>query len=72
MEFPDFSGMDIEAVKKLMVTEYPTVLYDIVYYDSPKKLIGMSNEAGTIRIVRQRVINSLKLEFTVSAFRDHL
>lgn len=72
MEIPDFSSMDIEVVKEILTREYPAVLYDIVYYYSPKKLISMGSEAGTFRVVRQRAINSQKLEFTVSAFCDHL
>jgi len=72
MDFYDFQGMTFEEAKCKLTTEYPEVSFTTTYYRSPRNGSNSNLDGNTYRIIRQKAISDLELEFTISAFRDHL
>ena len=69
----DFIGMAWEDVKEILASGYPEIRYSVVLYRSPKKNDTYSFDGwpgSTCRVIRQRVTDGNRLEFTVSPFQN--
>jgi hypothetical protein len=68
MEIPDFLGLRLCEAITLLKETYPELIPVIVQYDPPVSKNYSEKSAQDQRIIRQRVLDSKKLELVVAAF----
>lgn len=72
MVIPDFVGEKLEIALDIIKKQYPALKYEIIYNHapSPKNRDESNKSSATERIVRQKLIDNEKLEFTISLFKE--
>lgn len=70
MKIPNFVGMKLEEIIKILNKDYPDLKPRIVMYTPPGLKDKEIDGSEARRIIRQRLLKERELELVVSVFRE--